>query len=81
MQAESFICSVFGCKSMYGLQPETLDSLILDFLPPLSFTYKDMKLEDENKMHGTCAEDVRAYIYQKVINALRNTGFHIPKVR
>lgn len=78
MQVEEFICGVYGWKSLYGLQPETLDSLILDFLPPLSHTYQE--LGDDSMVDDT--QEVSIYLVQEILNALRNNaGFHIPKVR
>ena len=44
MQVNEFISGVFGFKSLYGLQEETtLDSLVLDLLPPLGHTYKETR--------------------------------------
>lgn len=68
---------MFGFKSLYGLRPETLDSLVLDFLPPLGHTYtklgEDSVVDDSN--------DVPLYLLQEILNALRGSaGFHIPRV-
>ena len=77
-QVNEFLCGVYGCKSLYGLQPETLDSLILDFLPPLGHAYKELgeaSVVDDS-------QEVPVYLVQEILNALRvNAGFHIPKVR
>ena len=68
---------MYGFKSLYGLQPETLDSLVLDFLPPLGHAYdalgEDSLVDD--------SQEVYIYLLQEIINALRNNaGFCIPKV-
>lgn len=65
-------------NDFYGLKPETLDSLILELLPPLGHTYKD--LERDNLVDKS--QEVPVYLLRKTLNALRNSaGFHIPKVR
>jgi hypothetical protein len=77
LQVAEFVCGVFGFKSLYGLQPETLDSLILDFLPPLSHTYQ--QLGQDSVVDDS--QEVSIYLIQEMLGALRNNaGFHIPKV-
>ena len=63
-------------NDFYGLQPDTLDSLILEFLPPLGHTYISLKEEDVDN-----SQEVTTYLFLKILNVLRNNaGFHIPKV-
>ena len=63
-------------NEFYGLQPDTLDSLILEFLPPFGHTYISLKEEDVDK-----SQEVTTYLFLKILNVLRNNaGFHIPKV-
>ena len=38
-QVQAFIECIFGPSSLYGLQLETLDSLVLSLLPPLTHSY------------------------------------------
>lgn len=65
-------------KSLYGLQPETLDSLILEFLPCFGHIYKDLK--EANEVDES--QKVPIYLHREILNALRNNaGFHIPKVQ
>ncbi len=76
-QVNEFICHMYGYQSLYGLRPETLDSLILDFLPPLGHAYttlgEDSVVDD--------SQEVALYLLQEILNALRNNaGFHIPRV-
>ena len=72
-----FITSVCNSTSLYGLQPETLDSLILDFLPPLDHAYT--KLGEDSLVDTSQPPDI--YLLQELLGALRNNaGFHIPKV-
>lgn len=76
-QVKEFISLVDGSKSLYGLQSETLDSLILDMLPSLGHTY--VKLSDNSV--GDDAQDVKVYLVLEILNSLRNNaGFHIPEV-
>lgn len=75
LQVEDFIAAVGG---LYGLKPETLDSLILDFLPRLRHDY--VKLEDDKTIDSK--QEVSVYLFQEVLKVLRcNAGFHIPEVR
>lgn len=63
---------------LYGLQPDTVDSLILDFLPPLSHKY--IKLEEDERANSK--QEVSVYLFQEILKVLRcNAGFHIPEVR
>ena len=63
-------------KSFYGLKPETLDSLIIEFLPPFGHVYKDVKEADVDN-----SQELPIYLHREVLNTLRNdAGFHIPKV-
>lgn len=67
-----------GAESLYGFQTETLDSLILEILPPIDQTYKDVEKEEvaENSTYT-----VNAYLLQAILNILRNNaGFHLPRV-
>ncbi len=84
---EEFITIVEESKSLYGLKSEivdsriksdTLDSLILDMLPPLGHEYMEVKESRE-----VCDEqDVCFYLLLEILNSLRNNaGFHIPEVR
>ena len=78
LQVNEFLCHVYGYKSLYGLRPETLDSLILDLLPPLGHTY--CKLGENSVVDDT--HEVPIYLLQEILSALRsNAGFHIPRVR
>ena len=89
LQVNEFICDVFGFKSLYGLCPETLDSLVLELLPPITHTYKKLERvstsEDlEYKSNYADTDDalnVVVCLLQEILNALRsNAGFYIPKV-
>lgn len=77
MQVNDFICQVLGYQSLYGLQPETLDSLILDLFPPLNHTYQEL---GEDSVVDT-EQEVPIYLLKEIFNALRNNvGFNIPRV-
>ena len=43
IQVQNFIGCISGPSSLYGLQPETLDSLVLSLLPPLTRSYESFK--------------------------------------
>ena len=63
-------------NNCYGLQPETLDSLVLELLPPLGHTYSNINKDGVDK-----SQAVTTYLFLKILNVLRNNaGFHIPKV-
>ena len=76
-----------GSQSIYGLKAEsvdariksaTLDSLILGMLPPLGYSYIEVKEKSELSE----VEDARSYLLLEVLNSLKNNaGFHIPEVR
>lgn len=77
MQIINFIKSVDGSNSLYGLRPETLDSLILDILPPLDQEYVKVDGED---LRNT-SQPPTTYLLQELLVALcSNAGFCIPKV-
>lgn len=63
-------------RSFYGKQQETLDSLILTFLPSLGHVYKRIK-EESLAIEPT---DTHLYFLQIILIALREAGFYIPKV-
>ena len=73
---------VRGFKSLYGLQYETLDSLLLELLPPTDPHYH--KLENTVAQHEATVDDdpfeMAVYLFQEILTALRNAGFHVPKV-
>lgn len=77
VQVNEFISGVFGFQSLYGLKEETLDSLILDLLPPLGHTYRE--LGEDSIVDNS--QEVPVYLTQEVFNGLRNNaGYHIPRV-
>ena len=74
VQVNDFILRVHGSTSLYGLQAETLDSLILDLLPPLNHSYCKL---GEDSMVDT-SEPVPIYLLHELLGALRsNAGFHV----
>ena len=71
-----FITLVSGSHSLYGLKPETLDSLILDILPCFSHNYQCL-----DELGSEDIPDVPEYLTRIILGALRtNAGFHVPKV-
>lgn len=74
---------------MYGLRRETLDSLVLELLPPVDHTYKVMEtpkaVAASSRLEPASVVDdpleVAVHLFQEILNALRNNaGFHIPRV-
>ena len=60
------------------MKMETLDSLILDMLPPVGHTYTELREIGE----VNDAQDVQSYFVLEILNSLRNNaGFHISEVR
>lgn len=77
-QAQGFIDSVGGAKSLYGLKEETLDSLILTLLPPIGHEFQPMVDPGtiDEKQH------ILVLMLQEILMSLRySAGFSIPTVR
>lgn len=74
---KDFIQCVSGGSSLYGLQPDTLESLVLTLLPPLGHKYETLgepSLDDSSV-------DIKVYLIQELLQSLRHcAGFHIPPV-
>lgn len=78
VKVEEFI-EITESKSYYGLQKETLDSLILNFLPPLGHQYKSVR---EESLVIDSTKEVHLYLVQTLLTVLRqDAGFYIPKVQ
>ena len=77
MQVQDFINKTSGPGNLYGLQPETLASLMLSLLPPLTHSYKP--LEKSIVMNGSL--DLKILLMQELLQNLRHcAGLHIPPV-
>ena len=77
-QVKDFIQCVSGSSSLYGLQEDTLESLILTLLPPLQHEYEG--LGEPSLVDSSL--DVKVYLIQELVQSLRHcAGFHIPPVR
>lgn len=74
---EQFINSVDGNTSLYGLQDETLDSLLLSLLPLHAPPYAH-----QDTTHGEAVGDnVGVYLLYKLLKLLKHSfGFAIPVV-
>ena len=78
LQVKDFIQCVSGSSSLYGLQADTLESLILTLLPPLDHQYAT--LGEPSLVDSSL--DVKVYLIQELVQSLRHcAGFHIPPVR
>ena len=76
-QVEEFIQCISGSSSLYGLQQETLDSLVLTLLPAIDCTHC---ISDGHNLTDDLM-DIKVYILQELIQALKtNCGFHINHV-
>lgn len=76
-QVQDFIDLISGPSSLYGLQPETLDSLVLSLLPPLTHSYKPLK---EPRVINDSL-DLKVLLMQELLQDLcLCAGFHIPLV-
>ncbi len=77
-QVQEFIELVSGSESLYGLCPDTLNSLVLSLLPAVDHAYTEIgKLSFVDN-----SSDIRFYTLQKIVQALREfTGLFVPKVR
>ena len=76
---EQFINSVDGNASLYGLQDETLDSLLLSLLPPNAPPYAH---QYQDTAHGEVVGDnVGVYLLYKLLRLLKQSfGFAVPVV-
>ena len=77
-QANEFLECVGGPLSIYGLQPDTVSSLLITLLPPLENEYKS-----HYQLPGieTPSTDVRVRILEMLLQVLKeNAGFQIPAV-
>ena len=66
-------------KSLYGLQTETVDSLILDMLPPVGYEFKELKGDSEAS--DSQISDIRTFLITEILSVFRkNAGFNYPMV-
>ena len=70
-----FITLVGAASSLYGLQPETLDSLLLYMLPATSHRFQEVPADQQ------IVNNIRLYLLQQLLTALRaSAGFCVPVV-
>ena len=70
-----FITLVRAASSLYGLQPETLDSLLLYMLPATSHRFQEVPADQQ------IVNNIRLYLLQQLLTALRaSAGFCVPVV-
>ena len=77
MQVQDFIQRISNSSSLYGLQSETLDSLVLSLLPPLTHSYEYIKVPVamDNSL------DLKVLLMQELLKNLRHcAGLQIPPV-
>lgn len=76
-QVQDFISLMSGPDSLYGLCPDTLNSLVLTLLPSVDHVYAemgDLSLVDDSK-------EITFYTLYEIVQTLREcSGFFIPKV-
>lgn len=78
LQAGEFVQNISGSSSLYGLQKETLYSLLMSLLPHLKHEYEG---EFTALTGETQPTDVRDRLMQTLLRALKeNAGFQIPSV-
>ena len=76
-QVEEFVMRVEGQSSLYGMQLDTVNSLILSLLPPVGFTFECKR---EPGLFDT-TEDIKIHILRLLVQCLRQCcGMHIPYV-
>ena len=77
MQVEDFVNKISGPGNLYGLQSETLASLVLSLLPPLTHSYRLIETPSEIDV----SLDLKMVLMQELLQNLRQcAGFHIPPV-
>ena len=78
MQVNEFLDTIGREASIYGLQKDTLSSLLLTLLPHVEFEYKKYLQQPSIK---TSVFDVKIRIVEILLQALReNAGFQLPIV-
>ena len=77
-QVQDFLDCISAPSSLYGLQPETLDSLVLSVLPPLTHSYEPF--EEPSAMDENL--ELKVLLMQELLqNLCRHfVGLHIPPV-
>ena len=64
--------------AFYGLQSETLNSLVLDLLPPLGHKYETIS---DGQDDSSISENITTFFLSEIVNVFRkHCGFNIPKV-
>ena len=81
LQVEKFVQCISGKESLFGLQPETVDSLVLSLLPPSSLHASGAKTIPVLTTGEDDGRDLKIYLTKAALNALRSIGFCIPLVR
>jgi hypothetical protein len=78
VQVNEFLDTIGRESSIYGLQKDTLSSLLLTLLPHVEFEYKKYLQQPTIK---TSVFDVKIRIVEILLQALReNAGFQLPTV-
>ena len=78
VQVNEFLDTIGREGSIYGLQKDTLSSLLLTLLPHVEFEYKKYLQQPAIK---TSVFDIKIRIVEILLQALReNAGFQLPTV-
>lgn len=78
VQVNEFLDTISRESSAYGLQKDTLSSLLLTLLPHVEFEYKKYLQQPTIK---TSVFDIKIRIVEVLLQALReNAGFQLPTV-
>lgn len=76
-QIQGFLECISGQSSLYGLQSETLDSLVLSLLPPLTHSYEPLK--EPSVMDYSL--DLKVLLMQELLQSLHHcAGINISPV-
>jgi len=77
LQAEEFVQTMEGHLSFYGLQKETLNSLLLTYLPSVKCKYVPRAISTTD----TKCKDTQVFLLKFLLEALKqNAKFSIPEV-
>lgn len=79
LQTKEFLEYIGGPSSIYGLQKDTANSLMLTLLPPINFTctYRDQY----QPLPVDSSPNLKVWLLETLLNTLRsNAGFQIPHV-
>ena len=75
---KEFISLVSSSESLYGLRPDTLNSLVISLLHSVGHVHTHKEMEEQTLVIKS--SNIQFCIMQATLQALRDTGLLIPEV-